>query len=178
MNLVISNLNKTYPNGVKALNHLSLTIQDNALLTIVGPSGCGKSTLLQVIAKIVPYDEGSISYPNDWKVAMVFQDNNLYPHLTVYDNIGYALPKKNKHQSIIEVAHLLEIDHLLNKKPNELSGGQRQRVAIAKALALKPHLLLMDEPFSHLDPTLRLQMRKTLLELHQKIKNDHSLCNA
>lgn len=163
---------------------LSLTVADKELLTLVGPSGCGKSTTLNMLAGLEDPSQGSISI--DGKVvnavpsgardiAMVFQSYALYPHMTVRQNIGFGLevrgmPRADIARRVDEAARLLEIGHLLDRRPRELSGGQRQRVALGRALTRNPKAFLLDEPLSNLDAQLRTQMRAELKLLFRRVE--------
>lgn len=183
--LVLQNIFKEYDGNKKVINDVSLSISDGEFVVIVGPSGCGKTTLLNIIAGLIPHDSGSIYIdgnlcnnvePQKRNIAMVFQNYALYPTMTVYDNI--AFPLKNRHlkkesikQQVKDISNLLHISDILEKKPSQISGGQKQRVAIGRALIRTPKLLLMDEPLSNLDASLRNEMRKELKSLHNRIKS-------
>jgi len=161
----------------------TLDIADKEFIVLVGPSGCGKSTALRMIAGLETITEGEILIdgkvvnhvpPKDRDIAMVFQNYALYPHMTVYDNIGYGLrlrkfPRKIIDQKVREAAEILDITALLDRKPKALSGGQRQRVAIGRAIVREPHVFLMDEPLSNLDAKLRNQMRSEIIKLHRRV---------
>ncbi|HID32932.1 MAG TPA: ABC transporter ATP-binding protein, partial [bacterium (Candidatus Stahlbacteria)] len=154
------------------------------LLVLLGPSGCGKTTLLRCIAGLEPIDQGKIYIgdeevtdlpPRLRNIAMVFQSYAIFPHMSVFDNIGFGLRIRGRSRDEIEAkvkqtSRLLKIDHLLNRYPAEISGGENQRVAVARALILDPHLILMDEPLSNLDAMLRLKMRTELKRIHQELK--------
>ena len=160
---------------------LDIHVAPGEFLILVGPSGCGKSTLLNIIAGLDEPTEGEIRIggknvvgmpPRDRDIAMVFQSYALYPTLSVADNIGFALemrkmPKAERQKRIDEVATMLQIRHLLDRRPSQLSGGQRQRVAMGRALARQPQLFLFDEPLSNLDAKLRVEMRAEIKRLHQ-----------
>jgi multiple sugar transport system ATP-binding protein len=166
--------------NVVAVHDLTLTIQEREFLTLVGPSGCGKTTTLRMIAGLEPLSSGEIYFDdqpvghlpaNKRDIAMVFQSYALYPHMSVYDNIGFAL--KMMHVSKVEIearvkraAEMLDIAHLLGRKPRELSGGQRQRVALGRAIVRNSAAYLLDEPLSNLDAKLRVFMRAELKKLH------------
>ncbi len=170
--------------GQHAVRNLSLTVRDRELLTLVGPSGCGKSTTLNMLAGLEDPSEGLISIDgrvvNDVPsgardIAMVFQSYALYPHMTVRQNIGFGLevrrmPKAEIARRVDEAAKLLDIDHLLDRRPRQLSGGQRQRVALGRALTRNPKAFLLDEPLSNLDAQLRTQMRAELKLLFTRIE--------
>jgi multiple sugar transport system ATP-binding protein len=169
--------------GVLAVNDVSLEIADGEFLVLVGPSGCGKSTLLRLIAGLEETSSGSISIggrdvtdlqPRDRDIAMVFQTYALYPHMTVRQNLGYGLkarhtPKAEIARRVGEVAALLGLDQLLERRPAQLSGGQRQRVAMGRAIAREPQAFLLDEPLSNLDAKLRVGMRASLSQLHRQL---------
>lgn len=179
----LKNISKTYKNGVTAVNDINLDIKDKEFIVFVGPSGCGKSTTLRMIAGLEKITDGEL-YIDDKKVnnvgakdrdiAMVFQSYALYPHMTVEQNMGFALKMRNVDKNIIkekvlETAKILHLEDLLDKKPSELSGGQRQRVALGRAMVRKPKVFLFDEPLSKLDAKLRVQMRNEIVKLHQNL---------
>ncbi|HLZ48435.1 MAG TPA: ABC transporter ATP-binding protein [Candidatus Limnocylindria bacterium] len=169
---------------VFAVNDLSLQVKDEEFLVLVGPSGCGKTTALRMIAGLEEQSSGDIFIgerlvndvaPKDRDIAMVFQNYALYPHMSVYDNIAFGLklrgmPKTEIDRRVGEVAEMLGLQKLLQRKPKELSGGQRQRVAVGRAIAREPAVFLMDEPLSNLDAALRIDTRAQLQKLHQRIK--------
>jgi len=169
---------------VFAVNDLSLQVKDEEFLVLVGPSGCGKTTALRMIAGLEEQSSGDIFIgerlvndvaPKDRDIAMVFQNYALYPHMSVYDNIAFGLklrgmPKAEIDRRVGEVAEMLGLQKLLQRKPKELSGGQRQRVAVGRAIAREPAVFLMDEPLSNLDAALRIDTRAQLQKLHQRIK--------
>lgn len=167
MAITINHLTKRYHGDVLALNDLDLTIEEGEFMVIVGPSGCGKTTLLRIMAGLETYDEGTVTCPSS-NISMIFQNNLLYPHMSVYDNIHYGLGKEKNDHLLIELTQQLGIDHLLQRKPHQLSGGQRQRVALAKALIKNPNVLLMDEPLSQLDQTLRQQLSAFILKIQKE----------
>jgi multiple sugar transport system ATP-binding protein len=168
---------------VVAVDDFTLTVDDGEFLILVGPSGCGKTTVLRMVAGLEEVTSGEIRIgervvndlpPTERDVAMVFQNYALYPHMSVYQNLAFPLRQKKvkKDQArrrVTEVAHLLGIDELLDRKPRALSGGQRQRVAIGRALVREPQAFLMDEPLSNLDAKLRVQMRAELISLHKRL---------
>jgi multiple sugar transport system ATP-binding protein len=172
---------KRYPNGFVALEGLDLDIGDREFLVLLGPSGCGKSTTLNMIAGLEEVSEGSLYFdaelmnpvpPHRRDVAMVFQSYALYPHKSVYENIAFGLrmrnhPRAEIDQRVREAARKLEIEPLLERRPNQLSGGQRQRVALGRAMVRQPAVFLMDEPLSNLDAALRISMRAEIKQLHQ-----------
>jgi multiple sugar transport system ATP-binding protein len=169
--------------GFTAVDDVSLEIADGEFLVLVGPSGCGKSTLLRAIAGLDRVTSGRISIggrevtnlaPKDRDIAMVFQTYALYPHMTIRQNLGYGLkarktPKEEIERKVEEVAELLELGGLLDRRPAQLSGGQRQRVAMGRAIAREPQAFLLDEPLSNLDAKLRVGMRASLAQLHRQL---------
>ncbi len=182
--LHISGIRKTFGNGdkmVEVLKRIDIDVAPGEFLILVGPSGCGKSTLLNIIAGLDDPTEGEIRIagrnvvgvaPAKRDIAMVFQSYALYPTMSVAENIGFALemrkvPKAEREKRIGEVAAMLQITHLLDRRPVQLSGGQRQRVAMGRALARQPRLFLFDEPLSNLDAKLRVEMRAEIKRLHQ-----------
>ena len=182
--LKISGIRKCFGQGdntVEVLKRIDIDVAPGEFLILVGPSGCGKSTLLNIIAGLEEPTEGSISIgdrnvvgvpPAQRDIAMVFQSYALYPTMSVAENIGFALeirkvPKAERQARIAEVAAMLQIEHLLDRRPSQLSGGQRQRVAMGRALARNPQLFLFDEPLSNLDAKLRVEMRAEIKRLHQ-----------
>jgi len=174
---------KRYGN-VEAIHHLDLSVAEGEFCALLGPSGCGKSTLLRMIAGLEAVTEGSVWIggadvthmpPAKRRIAMVFQSYALYPHMTVRQNIGFSLkvakaPKAVMEKRVREVAHMLRLEELLDRRPAQLSGGQRQRVAIGRALVREPQVFLFDEPLSNLDAMLRVQMRVEIAKLHQDLK--------
>jgi multiple sugar transport system ATP-binding protein len=182
--IAIDQVSKTFPNGFRAVRELSLAIEDGEFMVLVGPSGCGKTTLLRLIAGLEEASEGRIFIgdedvtdrpPRRRDVAMVFQSYALYPHMNVRQNLGYGLkvrrtPKQAAKRRIEEVAGLLGLSELLDRRPSQLSGGQRQRVAMGRAIVREPKAFLMDEPLSNLDAKLRVGMRASLSELHAKLE--------
>ncbi len=168
---------------VAAVNKVSLTIHDGEFMVLLGPSGCGKTTLLRCLAGLELPDGGNVFIgnqdvtefsPRKRNIAMVFQNYAVFPHMSVYDNIGFGLKMKKLGKSeiqenVMRSAKLLEVDKYLERYPAQLSGGQRQRVAVARAIAMNPAVLLMDEPLSNLDALLRMQMRAELKRLLQEI---------
>jgi multiple sugar transport system ATP-binding protein len=182
--LKIAGIRKVYGKGDKAvevLKKIDIDVAPGEFLILVGPSGCGKSTLLNIIAGLEEPSEGQLLIsgkdvvgvaPAQRDIAMVFQSYALYPNMSVADNIGFALemrkvPKDVRTQRIAEVAAMLQIEHLLSRRPAQLSGGQRQRVAMGRALARDPQIFLFDEPLSNLDAKLRVEMRAEIKRLHQ-----------
>ena len=181
--LSLKNVCKVYPNGFVAVKDFNLEIADKEFIIFVGPSGCGKSTTLRMIAGLEDITDGELwidgqlcNYiePQQRGMSMVFQNYALYPNMTVYGNIAFALkirkvPKAEIDRQVHEVAKILEIEHLLDRRPSALSGGQKQRVAIGSAIIRQPKAFLMDEPLSNLDAKLRTQMRVELAKLHKKL---------
>lgn len=163
----------------------NLEIKDKEFLVFVGPSGCGKSTTLRMVAGLEEISEGKLYIddqlvnhlpPRDRDVAMVFQNYALYPHMNVYDNMAFGLklrnvPKEEIDRRVREAARILQIEHLLERKPKALSGGQRQRVAMGRAIVREPKVFLMDEPLSNLDAKLRVQMRTEIIKLHRRLES-------
>ena len=180
----LKNITKQYPNGVVAVRDFDLEIADKEFIIFVGPSGCGKSTTLRMIAGLEEITQGELYIddklvndvePKDRDIAMVFQNYALYPHMSVYDNMAFGLklrkvPKDQINKVVHEAAKILDIEHLLDRKPKALSGGQRQRVAMGRAIVRKPKVFLMDEPLSNLDAKLRVQMRIEISKLHQRLQ--------
>ena len=181
--ITIKGLTKKYRDGPYAVDHVDLEIRDGEFMVLVGPSGCGKSTLLQMIAGIVEATEGTIHIgdedvtlldPRKRDIAMVFQSYALYPHLTVRGNLGFGLKlrgtaKAELGRRVEEVARVLGLVEVLDRRPGELSGGQRQRVAMGRAIVREPRAFLMDEPLSNLDAKLRVSMRAQLGRLHERL---------
>jgi multiple sugar transport system ATP-binding protein len=179
----LDNVNKVYDNGYHAIHDLNLDIRDQEFLVLVGPSGCGKSTALRMVAGLESITGGELKIgdrvvndvePKDRDIAMVFQNYALYPHMTVYDNIGFALklakvPKEEIDQRVRKAAEILELTANLDRKPGQLSGGQRQRVAMGRAIVRQPAAFLMDEPLSNLDAKLRVQMRAEIAALQREL---------
>ncbi len=181
--IAIENVTKAFPGGVVAVDDVSLTIGDGEFMVLVGPSGCGKTTLLRSIGGLEKVSAGQIKIgerdvtrlePADRDLAMVFQNYALYPHMTVRKNLGYGLrvrktPRKEIARRVEEVARLLGLDELLDRRPGQLSGGQQQRVAMGRAIVREPEAYLMDEPLSNLDAKLRVGMRTSLQQLHARL---------
>jgi multiple sugar transport system ATP-binding protein len=180
----LENLTKIFPGGVRAVDGVNLSIADREFVVLVGPSGCGKTTTLRMIAGLEQITSGSIRIgqnivndlpPKDRDVAMVFQNYALYPHMTVYKNMAFGLklrkiPRGQIDRRVRDAARILEIEHLLARKPRALSGGQRQRVAVGRAIVREPAAFLFDEPLSNLDAKLRITTRAELKRLHQRLK--------
>ena len=181
--LSLKNVCKVYSNGFVAVKDFNLEVADQEFIIFVGPSGCGKSTTLRMIAGLEEISSGELWIgdklvndvePKDRDIAMVFQNYALYPHMSVYDNMAFGLklrkiPKAQIDKSVHEAARVLDIEHLLDRKPKALSGGQRQRVAMGRAIVRNPKVFLMDEPLSNLDAKLRVQMRIEISKLHQRL---------
>jgi multiple sugar transport system ATP-binding protein len=182
--IVLEDVSKVFGGGVVAVDDVSLEIESGEFLVLVGPSGCGKSTLLRMIAGLEDATAGTITIdgrdvtdlpPRSRDVAMVFQSYALYPHMSVRENLGYGLrvrktPKKDAERRVREVAKLLGLEEMLDRKPAALSGGQRQRVAMGRAIVREPKAFLMDEPLSNLDAKLRVSMRASLASLHSRLR--------
>ncbi|MCG2771561.1 MAG: sn-glycerol-3-phosphate ABC transporter ATP-binding protein UgpC [Desulfobacterales bacterium] len=182
--IVITGLNKTYPNGVVALQDFDLAVADGEFLVLVGPSGCGKSTVLRCVAGLERPTSGTITVggrvvndlpPQERDLAMVFQTYALYPHMTVFENLAFSLKMRRRSQeeirgAVASVAEKLGLGQHLHKKPRELSGGERQRVALGRAIVRAPQAFLMDEPLSNLDAALRVQMRIELLKVQRELQ--------
>ncbi|TDT63378.1 ABC transporter ATP-binding protein [Fonticella tunisiensis] len=181
--VILKNIYKVYPGNVAAVKDVNLNIEDKEFVVLVGPSGCGKSTTLRMIAGLEEITSGELYIgdrlcndvaPKDRDIAMVFQNYALYPHMTVYENMAFGLklrktPKNEIDRKVREAAKILDIEHLLDRKPKALSGGQRQRVALGRAIVREPKVFLMDEPLSNLDAKLRVQMRTEILKLHRRL---------
>jgi multiple sugar transport system ATP-binding protein len=179
----LEHVTKAFAGGVVAVDDVSLSIADGEFMVLVGPSGCGKSTLLRMIAGLEEITDGTISIgdvditalqPAQRDIAMVFQNYALYPHMSVRENLGFGLsvrrtPKREIARRVDDVAALLGLEELLERKPAKLSGGQRQRVAMGRAIIREPKAYLMDEPLSNLDAKLRVGMRASLAELHARL---------
>ena len=181
--IILDQVEKAYPGGVKAVDELSLDIADGEFMVLVGPSGCGKSTALRSIAGLEEITAGTITIgdrvvndlpPKDRDIAMVFQNYALYPHMTVEQNLAFGLqlrktPKEEIRRRVTEAAKMLGLEPYLRRKPAALSGGQRQRVAMGRAIVREPQAFLMDEPLSNLDAKLRVSMRASLNQLHERL---------
>lgn len=178
----LKRLRKVYNRKVEAVKGIDLTVHDGEFLVLLGPSGCGKTTTMRMIAGLEEITEGEVIIdgisvgelpPRKRNVSMIFQNYAVWPHMTVFENIAYALKiKKMEKNEIVErvqeVAQLSGIEELLDRYPDQLSGGQQQRVAVARAIAVRPQVFLMDEPLSNLDAKLRVQMRTDLKEIHRR----------
>ena len=180
----LQHIYKIYPGDVTAVSDFNLEIPDKEFVVLVGPSGCGKSTTLRMLAGLEEITQGELYIgdrlvndvpPKDRNIAMVFQSYALYPHMTVYKNMAFALelsktPKDEIDKRVREAAKVLDIEHLLDRKPKALSGGQRQRVALGRAMVRNPAVFLLDEPLSNLDAKLRTSMRTELIKLHKQLQ--------
>jgi multiple sugar transport system ATP-binding protein len=177
-------VSKVYDNGFKAVDTLDLQIRDGEFMVLVGPSGCGKTTALRMLAGLEDISDGELVIddtvvndvaPQKRDIAMVFQNYALYPHLSVYDNMAYGLKiqklsKSEIKQRVGEIAKVIGLEELLDRKPKALSGGQRQRVAMGRAIVRRPKVFLMDEPLSNLDAKLRVQMRSEVARIQHELK--------
>ena len=181
--LSLRHIYKKYPGGVTAVSDFNLEVKDKEFLVLVGPSGCGKTTTLRMIAGLEEITEGELFIgdqlvndvaPKDRQIAMVFQNYALYPHMSVFENMSFGLklnktPKEEIKRRVEEAARILDITHLLDRKPKALSGGQKQRVALGRAIVREPKVFLLDEPLSNLDAKLRAAMRTELTKLHNRV---------
>lgn len=181
--LSFKHIYKKYQGGVTAVSDFSLEVKDKEFLILVGPSGCGKTTTLRMVAGLEEITEGELFIgdklvndiaPKDRDIAMVFQNYALYPHMTVFDNMAFGLklrktPKEEIKRRVEEAARILDISHLLDRRPKALSGGQKQRVALGRAIVREPKVFLLDEPLSNLDAKLRAQMRTELTKIHKRL---------
>ena len=179
----LQHINKTYDDGVCVIDDLNLEIKDKEFIVLVGPSGCGKSTTLRMIAGLESISGGEMYIgdrlvndlnPKERNIAMVFQSYALYPHMTVYENMAFSLKLQKVDSGTIDrkvrnAARMLDLEHLLERKPRALSGGQRQRVALGRAMVRDPDVFLLDEPLSNLDAKLRTQMRTEISSLHKQL---------
>lgn len=179
----LENVSKIYDNGYKAVKDMNLDIKDKEFVVLVGPSGCGKSTTLRMIAGLEDISKGKLLIDDkivnevsskDRDIAMVFQSYALYPHMTIRENMGFALKMKKLKKDEInakveDIAKILKLEDLLDRKPAQLSGGQRQRVALGRAMVRNPKVFLLDEPLSNLDAKLRVEMRTEIVRLHEKL---------
>ena len=179
----LDNIWKIYDNGFEGAKDINLDIKDKEFIVLVGPSGCGKSTTLRMIAGLEPISKGDLYIdearmndinPKDRDIAMVFQSYALYPHMSIRENMGFDLKmqKENRDkidQKVEEIAKILQLESLLDRKPAQLSGGQRQRVALGRAMVRNPKVFLLDEPLSNLDAKLRVEMRSEIVRLHKEL---------
>ena len=182
--VLLNNVVKVYPGDVRAVDDITLHINDEEFIVLVGPSGCGKSTTLRMVAGLEEITDGTIRIgervvndvpPKDRDIAMVFQNYALYPHMSVYKNMAFGLklrkvPKAEIDQKVRHAADILGINQLLDRKPKALSGGQRQRVAVGRAIVRDPACFLFDEPLSNLDAKLRVETRAELKRLHYRLQ--------
>lgn len=182
--LSFRNVTKTYPGDIAVIHGINMDVTDGEFIVIVGPSGCGKSTLMRMVAGLEGITGGEISIdgkvvnklePAERDIAMVFQNYALYPHMTVFENMAYGLKirklsKDDIRSRVDKAAKILELSHLLDRRPRQLSGGQRQRVAMGRAIVRDPKVFLFDEPLSNLDAKLRVQMRLEIQKLHHRLK--------
>ncbi|MFV3386241.1 sulfate/molybdate ABC transporter ATP-binding protein [Pseudomonas sp. NY15364] len=186
MSIEVKGVNKQF-GQFKALNEINLSIQSGELVALLGPSGCGKTTLLRIIAGLETPDSGTIGFHGedvsehdvrDRNVGFVFQHYALFRHMTVFDNVAFGLRMKPKRerpseevikQKVHELLNLVQLDWLGDRYPEQLSGGQRQRIALARALAVEPKVLLLDEPFGALDAKVRKELRRWLARLHEEV---------
>ncbi len=180
--VILENVYKHF-GSVTAVKDFNLHIEDEEFMVFVGPSGCGKTTTLRMVAGLEEVSEGTLKIadrvvndvpPKDRDIAMVFQNYALYPHMNVYQNMSFGLrlrktPRAEIEKRVREAAGILQIEHLLERRPRELSGGQRQRVALGRAIVREPKVFLMDEPLSNLDAKLRVEMRASISKLHQRL---------
>ncbi len=181
--LSLKQIKKIYPGGVEAVHSTTFDIRDKEFIVFVGPSGCGKSTTLRMIAGLEEISEGELYIgdrlvndvaPKDRDIAMVFQNYALYPHMTVFENMAFGLklrkvPKDEIERKVNEAAKILDLTHLLDRKPRAMSGGQCQRVALGRAIVRSPKVFLLDEPLSNLDAKLRAQMRTEISKIHKRL---------
>ena len=181
--VTLEHVSKIYPDGTRAVNAIDLGIDDGEFMVLVGPSGCGKTTALRMVAGLEEITDGEIRIgdrvvndlaPRDRDIAMVFQNYALYPHKTVYENLVFGLrmrkvPKEERRRRVEEIARILGLEDMLQRRPAQLSGGQRQRVAMGRAIVREPQAFLMDEPLSNLDAKLRVQMRAEIARIQQTL---------
>lgn len=182
--LSLRNVTKTYPGNVAVIHGIDMEVANGEFIVIVGPSGCGKSTLMRMVAGLEDITGGEIAIdgkvvnelePAERDIAMVFQNYALYPHMSVFENMAYGLKirkmsKSDIKQRVDRAAEILELAHLLDRRPRQLSGGQRQRVAMGRAIVREPKVFLFDEPLSNLDAKLRVQMRLEIQKLHRRLE--------
>ncbi len=182
LQVVLENLSKNF-NSFRAVNNVNITIKEGELFTLLGPSGCGKTTLLRTIAGFYQQDEGNIYFGDklindvptyNRNIGMVFQNYAIFPHMNVFDNVAYGLVARKVGKSeikkrVMEALDIVELSHLKDRAPANLSGGQQQRIALARAIVIRPGLLLMDEPLSNLDAKLRVQMRNDIKRLQKEL---------
>lgn len=183
MKIELKNICKSFDKKTNTIENMNLTIEDGEFVALLGPSGCGKTTTMLMIAGIYKPDHGEIYFdgqkvndlePKDRNIGMVFQSYALYPHMTVLENIAFPLkqqkiPKRERLERAKQAAEMVQLGHLLNRKPSELSGGQQQRVALARAIVKKPKVLLLDEPMSNLDARLKIEMRAEIARIQKQL---------
>ncbi|NNU88885.1 MULTISPECIES: ABC transporter ATP-binding protein [unclassified Geobacillus] len=183
MKIELRNICKSFNKKTNTIDNMNLTINDGEFVALLGPSGCGKSTTMLMIAGIYKPDRGEIYFdgqivndlePKDRNIGMVFQSYALYPHMTVLDNIAFPLkqqkvPKEERIKRAKRAAEMVQLEHLLGRKPSELSGGQQQRVALARAIVKRPKVLLLDEPMSNLDARLKIEMREEISRIQREL---------
>lgn len=183
MKIELKNISKSFNTKTNTINNMNLTIQDGEFVALLGPSGCGKSTTMLMVAGIYKPNSGEVYFdgqvvndlePKDRNIGMVFQSYALYPHMTVLENIAFPLkqqkvPKEERKQRAKEAAEMVQLGHLLDRKPSQLSGGQQQRVALARAIVKKPKVLLLDEPLSNLDARLKIEMREEISRIQKEL---------
>ena len=183
MRIELKNICKTFNKESNTINNLNMTIEDGEFVALLGPSGCGKSTTMLMVAGIYKPTSGGIYFdgqlvndvePKDRNIGMVLQSDALYPHMTVLDNIAFPLkqqkvPKEERYERARKAAEMVQLGHLLNRKPSQLSGGQQQRVALARAIVKKPKVLLLDEPMSNLDARLKIEMREEISRIQKEL---------
>lgn len=182
--VLFKHIYKRFPGGVTAVSDFNLDIKDKEFIILVGPSGCGKSTTLRMLAGLEEISDGELFIankrvndvaPKDRDIAMVFQNYALYPHMSVFENMAFGLKlrkirKEEIKKRVEEAARILDISHLLDRKPKAMSGGQKQRVALGRAIVREPRVFLLDEPLSNLDAKLRATMRAELTQLHKRLQ--------
>jgi inositol-phosphate transport system ATP-binding protein len=183
MKIELKNICKSFDKKSNTINNLNLTIEDGEFVALLGPSGCGKTTTMLMIAGIYKPNSGEIYFnnqpvndlePKDRNIGMVFQSYALYPHMTVLENIAFPLKqqrvaKEERIERVKQAAEMVQLGHLLDRKPSELSGGQQQRVSLARAIVKKPAVLLLDEPLSNLDARLKIEMREEISRIQKEL---------
>jgi inositol-phosphate transport system ATP-binding protein len=183
MRIQLKNISKSFNKTANTIRNMNLTIEDGEFIALLGPSGCGKSTTMLMIAGLYKPNEGEIYFddqlvndlePKDRNIGMVFQSYALYPHMSVLDNIAFPLkqqkvPKEKRYMKAKQAAEMVQLGHLLDRKPSQLSGGQQQRVALARAIVKQPKVLLLDEPLSNLDARLKIEMREEISRIHKEL---------
>ncbi|XJZ26612.1 ABC transporter ATP-binding protein [Bacillota bacterium Lsc_1132] len=183
MRIQLKNISKSFNKTANTIENMNLTIEDGEFIALLGPSGCGKSTTMLMIAGIYKPNNGELYFgdqlvndlePKDRNIGMVFQSYALYPHMTVLDNIAFPLKqqkvtKEKRYERAKQAAKMVQLGHLLDRKPSQLSGGQQQRVALARAIVKQPKVLLLDEPLSNLDARLKIEMREEISRIHKEL---------